>query len=74
MTHPGRAFVLRASGQVGFAAVAALAERGWPVTEAARRGDIARLWPEELDVQTMQVGRAEPGALERALADIGAPF
>lgn len=68
MTRIGRAFVLGASGQVGFAAVAALAKRGWSVTAAARRSDIARLWPDELDVRTVRVDRAEPGALERALA------
>lgn len=68
MNRPGRAFVLGASGQAGFAAVAALAERGWSVMAAARRGGIARLWPEELAVHTMQVDRADSGALEHALA------
>jgi nucleoside-diphosphate-sugar epimerase len=64
-----RAFVLGASGQVGAAAVRALAEQGWEVTGAARRSDIEQLWPAELGVKTLRVDRDEPGALESALTD-----
>lgn len=61
----GRAFVLGATGQVGRAAVRALAADGWEVTAASRRGGRGEGWPEE--IRSVAVDRDEDGALARAL-------
>ncbi|WP_017241406.1 NAD-dependent epimerase/dehydratase family protein [Streptomyces sp. SS] len=63
----GNAFVLGASGQVGRAAVRALAADGWEVTAASRGGGRDTRWPEE--VRTARLDRTEEGALAAALGD-----
>ncbi|MBO8191981.1 NAD(P)-dependent oxidoreductase [Streptomyces oryzae] len=62
-----RALVLGATGQIGRAAVCALAEDGWEVTAASRSGGAGAGWPE--GVTAAAVDRDEEGALERAVGD-----
>lgn len=61
----GTAFVLGGSGQVGRAAVKALAEDGWEVTAASRGGGRDERWPAE--VRSVALDRTEEGALAAGL-------
>ncbi|MET9934530.1 MULTISPECIES: NAD-dependent epimerase/dehydratase family protein [unclassified Streptomyces] len=63
----GHAFVLGASGQVGRAAVRALAADGWEVTAASRGGGRDDGWPEE--VRSVRLDRDEEGALAAGIGD-----
>ncbi|MGW0469344.1 NAD-dependent epimerase/dehydratase family protein [Streptomyces sp. NPDC003027] len=63
----GSALVLGATGQVGRAAVRALAEDGWEVTAASRGGGRDEEWPAE--VRSVSVDRNAEGALAAALGD-----
>lgn len=61
------AFVIGATGQIGRAAVQALAEDGWEVRAASRGGGRDGDWPE--GVRPVRVDREEDGALAAALDD-----
>ncbi|MDJ0342166.1 NAD-dependent epimerase/dehydratase family protein [Streptomyces sp. H10-C2] len=61
------AFVIGATGQVGRAAVRALAEDGWDVRAASRRGESDANWPD--GVRTVVLDREDIAALETALGD-----
>lgn len=61
----GHAWVLGATGQIGRAAVRALAEDGWEVTAASRGGGRDGGW--DAAVRTVALDRNEEGALGRAL-------
>ncbi|MFC8624478.1 NAD-dependent epimerase/dehydratase family protein [Streptomyces anulatus] len=63
----GHAWVLGATGQIGRAAVRALATDGWEVTAASRGGGRDGGW--EAGVRTVALDRNEEGALDRALGD-----
>ncbi|WP_420710309.1 NAD-dependent epimerase/dehydratase family protein, partial [Streptomyces sp. NRRL S-15] len=63
----GRAFVLGATGQIGRAAVRALAADGWEVTAASRGGGRDDTWGD--DVRTLALDREVEGALAGALED-----
>ncbi|MFG2116856.1 NAD-dependent epimerase/dehydratase family protein [Streptomyces sp. NPDC048718] len=63
----GHAFVVGATGQIGRAAVRALAGDGWEVTAASRRGGRDERWPAE--VRSVALDRTEEGALARALGE-----
>jgi nucleoside-diphosphate-sugar epimerase len=63
----GQAFVLGATGQIGRAAVQALAEDGWQVRAASRHGGRDAAWPD--GVRSLTVDREEPGALAAAVGD-----
>ncbi|MFE9722648.1 NAD-dependent epimerase/dehydratase family protein [Streptomyces sp. NPDC005794] len=63
----GRAFVLGATGQIGRAAVRALAEDGWEVTAASRGGGRDGTWDD--GVRTVALDREEAGAPASALGD-----
>jgi nucleoside-diphosphate-sugar epimerase len=63
----GQAFVLGATGQIGRAAVQALAEDGWHVRAASRHGGRDAAWPD--DVRSLTLDREEPGALAAAVGD-----
>ncbi|MEV6651641.1 NAD-dependent epimerase/dehydratase family protein [Streptomyces sp. NPDC051219] len=63
----GTAFVLGATGQVGRAAVRALAADGWDVRAASRGGVRDASWPAE--VRTVRLDRDEDGALAAALGE-----
>ncbi|MEW2083513.1 NAD-dependent epimerase/dehydratase family protein [Streptomyces sp. NPDC005283] len=63
----GSVFVLGATGQVGRAAVTALAADGWEVRAASRGGGRDELWPE--GVQVVRVDREDDAALAAALGD-----
>ncbi|MBT2488469.1 NAD-dependent epimerase/dehydratase family protein [Streptomyces sp. ISL-96] len=63
----GSAFVIGATGQIGRAAVRALAEDGWDVTAASRGGGRAETWPQE--VRPAAVDREDDAALASALGD-----
>ncbi|MFJ3783257.1 NAD-dependent epimerase/dehydratase family protein [Streptomyces sp. NPDC090093] len=63
----GHAFVVGASGQVGRAAVRALAADGWEVTAASRGGGRDDRWPEE--VRSVRLDRNEEGALAAGIGD-----
>ncbi|WP_254667999.1 NAD-dependent epimerase/dehydratase family protein [Streptomyces griseus] len=63
----GRAFVLGATGQIGRAAVRALAQDGWEVTAASREGRRDSAWGPE--VRDVVLDREEDGALAAALGD-----
>lgn len=67
MPNEPHACVLGATGQIGRAAVAALARDGWRVTAASRRGGRDARWPE--GVRAVAVDRDEEGALAAALGD-----
>ncbi|MGP3976066.1 NAD-dependent epimerase/dehydratase family protein [Streptomyces sp. 8N114] len=62
-----RALVLGATGQIGRAAVCALARDGWEVTAASRSGGADAAWPE--GVTAAAVDRDAPGALEETVGD-----
>ncbi|MFH9610145.1 NAD-dependent epimerase/dehydratase family protein [Streptomyces sp. NPDC017448] len=59
--------MLGATGQIGRAAVRALAADGWEVTAASRGGDRDGTW--DAGVRAVAVDRDEEGALEKALGD-----
>ncbi|GHJ39142.1 reductase [Streptomyces sp. TS71-3] len=59
--------VIGASGQIGRAAVRALAEDGWTVTAASRGGGRDERWPE--GVRALRLDRADGEALAAALGD-----
>jgi nucleoside-diphosphate-sugar epimerase len=61
------AFVLGAGGQVGTAAVSALAADGWRVRAATRRPLPGGLWPAGLDIESVTVDRSSTSGLARAL-------
>jgi nucleoside-diphosphate-sugar epimerase len=63
----GSAFVIGATGQIGRAAVRALAEDGWEVRAASRGGGTDGEWPE--GVRSVGVDREDTGALAAALGD-----
>ncbi|MGW3330876.1 NAD-dependent epimerase/dehydratase family protein [Streptomyces rubiginosohelvolus] len=63
----GHAWVLGATGQIGRAAVRALAADGWEVTAASRGGGRDEAW--EAGVRAVALDRDEEGALEKALGD-----
>ncbi|MCP3820151.1 NAD-dependent epimerase/dehydratase family protein [Streptomyces sp. A3M-1-3] len=63
----GTAFVLGATGQVGRAAVRAMAADGWEVRAASRGGGRDASWPAE--VRTVRLDRDEDGALAAALGE-----
>ncbi|MFD9540255.1 NAD-dependent epimerase/dehydratase family protein [Streptomyces sp. NPDC060022] len=63
----GRAFVLGATGQVGRAAVRALAKDGWDVTAVSRGGGRDGTWGS--DVRSVSLDREDEGALAAALGD-----
>ncbi|RCG28418.1 NAD-dependent epimerase/dehydratase family protein [Streptomyces diacarni] len=67
MANGSRALVLGATGQIGRAAVRALAGDGWEVTAASRGGGRDARWPSQ--VRAVAVDRDEPGALEAAVGD-----
>ncbi|MFG2191803.1 NAD-dependent epimerase/dehydratase family protein [Streptomyces sp. NPDC048639] len=61
------AWVIGATGQIGRAAVRALAEDGWQVTAASRGGGRDDHWPD--DVRAVTLDREDDAALTAALAD-----
>ncbi|GGX17008.1 NAD-dependent epimerase/dehydratase family protein [Streptomyces chryseus] len=61
----GNAFVIGATGQIGRAAVRALAEDGWDVTAASRGGGRDGTWPR--DVRSVALDRDDDAALAAAL-------
>ncbi|MFI2781373.1 NAD-dependent epimerase/dehydratase family protein [Streptomyces sp. ALB3] len=63
----GRACVLGATGQIGRAAVRALAGDGWEVTAASRGGGRDAGWGE--DVRAVVLDREEEGALAAVIGD-----
>ncbi|MFD9790065.1 NAD-dependent epimerase/dehydratase family protein [Streptomyces sp. NPDC059070] len=63
----GTAFVVGAMGQIGRAAVRALAEDGWEVRAASRGGGSDPGWPQ--GVRPLALDRDEDGALAAALGD-----
>ncbi|MFE9405659.1 NAD-dependent epimerase/dehydratase family protein [Streptomyces sp. NPDC006530] len=63
----GTAFVIGATGQIGRAAVRALAEDGWEVRAASRAGEADPNWPGE--VRAVRVDREDGAALAAALGD-----
>lgn len=65
----GRAFILGAKGQIGYAAAWALAESGWRVTAASRSSDPGALWPPDVGIDAVRVDRASADALGAALGD-----
>ncbi|WP_345964154.1 NAD(P)H-binding protein [Streptomyces sp. BRB040] len=62
-----RAVVLGATGQIGRAAVAALARDGWAVTAVSRGGDRDARWPG--DVRVVRADREDDGALSEAVGE-----
>lgn len=67
MANGARAVVLGATGQIGRAAVRALAGDGWEVTAASRGGGRDTAWPEE--VRAVALDRDEEGALAGAVGE-----
>jgi len=65
----GQAFILGGTGQVGYAAVWALAEAGWRIKVTGRRRNPAALWPADLGVEGVTADRADTDALGTALGD-----
>ncbi|MGX1762229.1 NAD-dependent epimerase/dehydratase family protein [Streptomyces lydicus] len=63
----GSAVVIGASGQIGRAAVRALARDGWEVRAASRRGGRDDSWPEE--VRPVTVDREDDAALAGLIGD-----
>ncbi|MET7857469.1 NAD-dependent epimerase/dehydratase family protein [Streptomyces sp. NPDC005318] len=63
----GQAWVLGATGQIGRAAVRALAEDGWEVTAVSRGGGRDERWAD--GVRTTALDRDDEGALAAALGD-----
>ncbi|MFD3451432.1 NAD-dependent epimerase/dehydratase family protein [Streptomyces sp. NPDC058691] len=63
----GSAFVIGATGQIGRAAVRALAEDGWEVRAASRGGGGDVPWPE--GVRPVAVDREDDAALAAAIGD-----
>ncbi|UKY54376.1 NAD-dependent epimerase/dehydratase family protein [Streptomyces inhibens] len=63
----GSAVVIGASGQIGRAAVRALARDGWQVRAASRRGGRDDSWPAE--VRTVAMDRADDTALAELVGD-----
>lgn len=68
---PGRqhAFVIGATGQIGRAAVRALASDGWRVTAASRHGGADDSWPGDAPIHPVALDRTEEGALQAAVGD-----
>ncbi|MGY5486794.1 NAD-dependent epimerase/dehydratase family protein [Paenibacillus sp. ALE2] len=62
-----RAVVIGATGQIGRAAVNALARDGWEVTAVSRSGGRDEGWPDE--VRVAQADRADDAALAAAIGD-----
>ncbi|MFD3933466.1 NAD-dependent epimerase/dehydratase family protein [Streptomyces sp. NPDC058614] len=62
-----RAVVIGATGQIGRAAVGALAGDGWEVTAASFGGGRDGTWPEE--VRTARLDRADDAALAEVIGD-----
>jgi nucleoside-diphosphate-sugar epimerase len=69
MSNEQHAFVLGATGQIGRAAVRALAEDGWRVTAASRHGGADWYWPDHAPISVMALDRTERGALATAVGD-----
>jgi len=69
MPNQQHAFVLGATGQIGRAAVRALAADGWRVTAASRHGAADPYWPEDAGITTVALDRTEEGALAAAVGD-----
>ncbi|MEU9125890.1 NAD-dependent epimerase/dehydratase family protein [Streptomyces sp. NPDC048506] len=67
MTTSGSAVVVGASGQIGRAAVRALARDGWRVRAASRRGGRDGSWPR--DVRTVAMDREDDQALAALVGD-----
>ncbi|MGW8376885.1 NAD-dependent epimerase/dehydratase family protein [Streptomyces sp. ODS28] len=67
MTEGSRAVVLGATGQIGRAAVRALAEDGWEVVAASRSGGRDAEWPD--GVRVRMVDREQDGALADAVGE-----
>ncbi|MFD8727036.1 NAD-dependent epimerase/dehydratase family protein [Streptomyces sp. NPDC059611] len=65
--NQGHAWVLGATGQIGRAAVSALAGDGWQVTAVSRGGGRDERWDD--GVRTLALDRDEEGALEKALGE-----
>ncbi|MEU3005588.1 NAD-dependent epimerase/dehydratase family protein [Streptomyces sp. NPDC007020] len=63
----GHAWVLGATGQIGRAAVRALAADGWEVTAASRGGGRDERW--DAGVRAVKLDRDEEGALAEALGE-----
>ncbi|WP_329458985.1 NAD-dependent epimerase/dehydratase family protein [Streptomyces sp. NBC_01497] len=63
----GNVVVIGASGQIGRAAVGALAEDGWEVTAASRGGGSDAAWPAH--VRTVRLDRADDAALAAVVGD-----
>lgn len=62
-----RAVVIGATGQIGRAAVGALARDGWEVTAASLGGGRDGTWPEE--VRSARLDRADDAALAEVIGD-----
>ncbi|MFA3878728.1 NAD-dependent epimerase/dehydratase family protein [Streptomyces sp. MMCC 100] len=62
-----RAVVIGATGQIGRAAVDALARDGWAVTAVSRGGDRDAGWPE--DVRVVRADREDDAALSAAVGE-----
>jgi nucleoside-diphosphate-sugar epimerase len=62
-----RAVVIGASGQIGRAAVGALARDGWEVTAVSRGGDRDAGWPR--DVRVVRADREDDAALSAAVGE-----
>ncbi|MDT0610928.1 NAD-dependent epimerase/dehydratase family protein [Streptomyces lancefieldiae] len=62
-----RAVVVGATGQIGRAAVGALARDGWEVTAVSRGGERDGAWPEE--VRVVRADREDDAALSAAVGD-----
>lgn len=65
--NQGHAWVLGATGQIGRAAVSALAGDGWEVTAVSRGGGRDERWGD--GVRALALDRDEEGALEKALGE-----
>jgi nucleoside-diphosphate-sugar epimerase len=63
----GNVVVIGAAGQIGRAAVAALAEDGWEVTAASRGGGRDAAWPAE--VRDVRLDREDGAALAAVIGD-----
>nr|WP_202461294.1 NAD-dependent epimerase/dehydratase family protein [Streptomyces sp. SID8374] len=65
--NQGHAWVLGATGQIGRAAVSALARDGWEVTAVSRGGGRDERWGD--GVRALALDRDEEGALEKAVGE-----
>ncbi|MGQ4512878.1 NAD-dependent epimerase/dehydratase family protein [Streptomyces sp. DW26H14] len=63
----GNVVVIGAAGQIGRAAVGALARDGWEVTAASRGGSLDDAWP--AGVRTVRLDRADDTALAAVVGD-----